>query len=78
MQAILALEDGRIFRGIGFGAPVEAAGNGFDFGKFRHAVRITRSARRRALLAFRFSLLAQSQELRAISRFAPLLPGSVC
>jgi carbamoyl-phosphate synthase small subunit len=26
MQAILALEDGRIFRGIGFGAPVEAAG----------------------------------------------------
>jgi carbamoyl-phosphate synthase small subunit len=26
MQAILALEDGRIFRGKGFGAPVEAAG----------------------------------------------------
>ena len=26
MQAILALEDGRIFRGRGFGAPVEAAG----------------------------------------------------
>jgi len=26
MQAILALEDGRIFRGIGFGAPVEASG----------------------------------------------------
>ena len=26
MQAILALEDGRIFRGKGHGAPVEAAG----------------------------------------------------
>src|SRR6202522_1813466 len=26
MQAILALEDGRIFRGLGFGAPVQAAG----------------------------------------------------
>jgi len=26
MQAILALEDGRIFRGKGFGAPVEASG----------------------------------------------------
>ena len=26
MQAILALEDGRIFRGKGFGAPAEASG----------------------------------------------------
>jgi carbamoylphosphate synthase small subunit len=26
IQAMLALEDGRIFRGRGFGAPVEAAG----------------------------------------------------
>src|ERR1700690_2255335 len=28
MQAILALEDGRIFRGKGFGAPSEALGEG--------------------------------------------------
>jgi hypothetical protein len=61
-------------------ARVEASRNGFDFGEFGHAVRIQDQHCKKALGFYLLAVgrKAKGQEQKAIFRFAPRQPDSVC